>query len=111
MKDDLENDALWELLGHARTASVSPYFSRRVLRDIRLSPAQPLLPPILLRWLAAGSLAVLTAGFCLNLDSARSGSGGIAGFGDFNQTFDAIAGIDTLVAVEAVSVLDYSTGL
>lgn len=111
MKDDFENDALWELLGHARTASVSPYFSRRVLRDIRKSPAQPLLPPLLLRWLAAGSLAVLTAGFCLNLDSARSGSGGIAGFGDFNQTFDAIAGIDTLVAVDDVSVFDYSNGL
>jgi len=109
MKDDFENDALWELLGHARTAAVSPYFSRRVLRDIRRSPAQPLLPPILLRWFAAGALAVLTAGFFLNLDPAQNA--GIAGFGDFNQTFDAIAGIDTLVAVEDVSILDYSNGL
>lgn len=109
MKDDFENDALWELLGHARTASVSPYFSRRVLRDIRQSPAQPLLPPILLRWLAAGALAALSVGFALNLDPAQTG--GIAGFGDFNQTFDAIAGIDTLVAVDDVSVLDYSNGL
>lgn len=111
MKDDFENDALWNLLGRARTVSVSPYFSRRVLRDVRQSPAQPFLPPILLRWLAAGSLAILVSGFCLNLDSAQPGSGGIAGFGDFNQTFDAIAGIDTLVAVEDVSLLDYSNGL
>src|SRR5258708_4483307 len=34
MKTD-EQDDLWRLLGHAKAPSVSPYFSRNVLRAIR----------------------------------------------------------------------------
>jgi len=94
MSDDFDNGPLWELLGRARPTVVSPYFSRRVLREIRLSPSRPLLPPIFLRWFAAGSLAILAAGFFLAL-SADSGPApaDIAGF-------DAIAGIDSLAVVE-----------
>lgn len=34
-------DPLWKLLGHARAAEVSPYFSRRVLRELRALEAKP----------------------------------------------------------------------
>jgi hypothetical protein len=98
MKEDFENDDVWNLLGHARPASVSPYFSRRVLREIRQVPSRHLLPPFLLRWLPAGALAVLTVGFFLNLASVSSPD--LVGNTEFNALFDTIAGIDSLAVVE-----------
>ncbi len=102
MSDDFDNGPLWELLGRAKPVAVSPYFSRRVLREIRLSPSRPLLPPIFLRWLAAGSLALLAAGFFLSLPAGiDTAPADIAGF-------DAIAGIDSLAVVEEFRLLlDY----
>jgi hypothetical protein len=98
MKDDFEGDDVWNLLGHARSVSVSPYFSRRVLREIRQVPSRHLLPPFLLRWLSAGALAVLTAGFLLNL--APVSSPDLVGNAEFNVLFDKVAGIDSLAVVE-----------
>ena len=110
MKEDWDNDALWNLLGKTRPVSVSPFFSRNVLREIRRSPARPMVPLFVLRWLGAGALAVLTAGFFLNLgdggNSPRSGRSA-----DFVATFDAAAGLDTLVPVEDVSISNYTAGL
>jgi len=98
MKEDFENDTVWNLLGRARPVSVSPYFSRRILREIRQNPAQPSLPAFLLRWLAAAALAVLTAGFFLSLEPAPSPV--LADNTEFNLMFDTMAGIDSLAVVE-----------
>jgi hypothetical protein len=92
MSDDFDSGPLWDLLGRARPVGVSPYFVRRVLREIRRTPARPLLPPIFVRWLAAGALAILAVGFFLTLPPAPA-SADIAGF-------DAITGIDSLAIVE-----------
>jgi hypothetical protein len=108
MKDDWDKDALWDLLGKTKPVTVSPFFSRNVLREIRRSPARPMVPLFLLRWLGAGAFAVLTAGFFLNLDSSPSRPAGSA---DFAQVFDAAAGLDTLVAVEDVSLTNFTADM
>ncbi|MEI6278353.1 MAG: hypothetical protein WCQ16_03080 [Verrucomicrobiae bacterium] len=100
MKEDFENDEVWDLLGRARPVSVSPYFSRRVLREIRRVPSRPLLPAFLLRWMPAGALAVLTAGFFLSLAPVHSPA--LADNTEFNRTFDMMAGIDSLANVEEI---------
>jgi hypothetical protein len=110
MKDDWDKDALWDLLGKAKPVSVSPFFSRNVVREIRRNPARPLVPPFLLRWLGAGAFAVLTAGFFLNLGS-DGGSSQAARTVDFAEVFDAAAGLDKLVAVEEVSITNYTADL
>ncbi len=109
MNDDFENDRLWKILGEVRPASVSPYFSRRVMREIRLSPARPVLPPIFLRWLAAGAFAVLAAGFFLSIEPAAPGS--FVRSQEFLETFDQLAGIDLLVVSADLSPAEYSRGL
>ncbi len=109
MKDDWENDRLWNLLGEAGKVSVSPYFSRRVRTAVR-NVQRPALPPILIRWLAAGSLALLTAGFFWNLQGT-SPAGDLVENAEFTRTFDKVAGIDSLVAVGDFSISDYSRGL
>ncbi len=112
MKEDWDQDALWDLLGNAKPVSVSPFFSRNVLREIRLSSARPLLPAFVLRWLAAGALALLTAGFFLNLgDTSPAQVGHLTKSEDFAELFDKAAGLDTLVAVETVSLSNYAAGL
>ena len=110
MKDDWDKDALWDLLGKAKPVSVSPFFSRNVVREIRRNPARPLVPSFLLRWLGAGAFALLTAGFFLNLGS-DGGSSQAAGAADFAEVFDAAAGLDKLVAVEEVSITNYTADL
>ena len=64
-----ERDDLWDLLGHARPAKISPFFSRNVLRAIRdEKPATSGVAAWLLRrWpiLAAAACAVVFAGIAL----------------------------------------------
>ena len=108
MKDEWNHDALWDLLGKTKPVSVTPFFSRNVLREIRRSPVRPLVPLFLLRWLGAGAFAVLTAGFFLNLGGSFSRPSGQA---DFTEVFDAVAGLDTLVAVEEVSLTNFTPDL
>jgi len=100
MNEDLENDELWNLLGKTRPVAVSPYFSRRVLRDIRLRPAAPILPLFLLRWLGAGAFAMLAAGFFVSLDQDFSSPGWALNSPELIEAFDVAAGLDTLLAFE-----------
>lgn len=109
MNDDFEDGKLWKILGEARPVSVSPYFSRRVLREIRVSPDRPLLPPILLRWLTAGAFAVLAVGFVVSIEPAAPGA--YVRSAEFLQTFDRLAGIDAMVVSTDLSLSDYSRGL
>ena len=108
MNDDWNHDDLWDLLGKAGPVSVSPFFPRNVLREIRRISARPLMPLFLLRWLGAGAFAVLTAGFFLNLADSSSRPSGQA---DFAAAFDAAAGLDTLIAAEEVSLTNFTADL
>ena len=110
MKEDWDKDALWDLLGKAGPVSVSPFFSRNVLREIRRSSTRPMVPLFLLRWLGAGALAVLTAGFFLNLGGS-SGFDRSAGPSEFAAVFDAAAGLDTLVAAGDVSLANFTADM
>ncbi len=105
MKEDWENDSLWDLLGHARPVSVSPFFSRNILREIRQSTPHSLIPAFLLRWLGAGALAILTAGFFLNLHPESEDRA------EFSEVFDTVAGLDTLIASGEVSMQSYMQDL
>ncbi|MEI6034452.1 MAG: hypothetical protein WCS65_09260 [Verrucomicrobiae bacterium] len=100
MKEDFEDEAVWELLGEARPVCVSPYFLRRVMREIRLAPSRPGALEWFFRWLPAGALAVLTAGFFVSLSMVRSAS--LADNKEFNRQFDMLAGIDSLAVVEGI---------
>jgi len=112
MKDDWDRDALWDLLGKAGPVSISPFFSRNVLREIRQSAGRPAIPAFVLRWLGAGAFALLTAGFFLNLgDAGRHPDIVVTKSADFVEIFDVAAGLDTLVAVEDVSLSNYAAGL
>ena len=98
MNDDIpENDALWCLLGKARQPEVSPFFSRNVLREIR--QAQPPRAP-LLRWLAPAAYALLAFGFFLTLDPLARTDPAPSVAVDLIEEFDAVAGLDELLAVE-----------
>ena len=108
MKEDWDRDPLWDLLGKTKPVTVSPFFSRNVLREIRRGSARPMVPLFLIRWLGAGALAVLTAGFFLNLGGSSVRPAGPA---DFAQVFDAAAGLDTLVAVEDVSLTNFTADM
>jgi len=110
MKEDWDKDALWDLLGKAGPVSVSPFFSRNVLREIRRGSTRPMVPLFLLRWLGAGALAVLTAGFFLNLGGS-SGFDRSAGPSEFAAVFDAAAGLDTLVAAGDVSLANFTADM
>ncbi|MDQ3621258.1 MAG: hypothetical protein M3463_02045 [Verrucomicrobiota bacterium] len=60
-----EHDDLWELLGHARQETLSPFFARNVLRDVRHLQHGPSSIAGWLRqhwqWAVIGSCAVLIA--------------------------------------------------
>lgn len=110
MKEDWGQDELWDLLGKTKPVSVSPFFSRNVLREIRQNPERPWIPRLLLRWLGAGALAVLTAGFFLNLVTDADFSQPVKP-AEFAEVFDAAAGLDKLAAVEEFSITSYTADL
>jgi hypothetical protein len=63
MDDFSENDALWKVLGQAPPAKASPYFVRKVLREVRLRHQAPSRRRLWLRWLAPlGAAAALAVG-------------------------------------------------
>lgn len=57
--NDNERDELWELLGRARPAKISPFFARNVLRAIRGQEAAPsgAVAWLRSRWMLAGATA------------------------------------------------------
>jgi hypothetical protein len=105
MKNDLpENDELWNLLGHARTASPSPFFARNVLRSIRhLTPA-PAIPPFILRWINASAFAILLVGFSLSLIHPQKTQ--IPA--ELVEYFDIAAGLDQLALVEDLTISNFA---
>lgn len=92
-----ENDALWKVLGQAKPIEASPYFVRRVLRDVRAERQGPTRFQLLLRWLvpvgatAAAIVSITTWQF---RQEDRS---------EFNALFDTAADLESLVAFEDTS--------
>lgn len=107
-----QGDPLWDLLGHAREAEVSPFFARNVLRAARLEADRGSFAEILralLRWrtvaMAAPALAIaLLAATSLNHDSEWN-YGAVAAFSpeDRGIDFDIIKNLDELLAMEESS--------
>jgi hypothetical protein len=69
MNHEEERDDLWELLGRARAAKMSPFFSRNVLRAIREEKPAPsgVVAWLLRRWpiAVAAVCALVVAGIAL----------------------------------------------
>jgi hypothetical protein len=100
MDDDREDDKLWDLLGAAPPAQASPFFVRRVLREVRAQHPEPPVWVAVLRWFAplgaaAAALVAVTVWFAPAVEE-----------GDFNALFDSAADLSSLVAWEDSSWLD-----
>jgi len=92
--DDAKLDAL---LGCARPVVVSPYFSRRVMREVRLLSATPPERGAFWRWAFGAAFACLSAGFffSLGVNSMR-----ITNQHEFEVMFDQAAGLDTIIVTD-----------
>ncbi len=99
MEDWKTTDADWKLLGRARHVSVSPYFSRRVLRAVRTESTSrpPAFTEFLFRWIAGAALAVITVGF---FTSAIISQPEVitTQSPEFIEAFDRAAGLDLVVS-------------
>jgi len=105
MKSDLlENDELWNLLGHAHTVSRSPFFARNVLRSIRHLTPGPAIPSFILRWIKASAFAILLLGFSLSL--LHSPQPQVPA--ELVEYFDIAAGLDQLALVEDLTLSNFA---
>lgn len=94
MDDFTENDTLWKVLGQATPAEASPYFVRKVLREVRNERQAPSPWQLWLRWLApAGAAAALAVGIFSWQTRQQDQS-------EFNAYFDSAADLESLVAFE-----------
>lgn len=98
MEEFDENDPVWKALGRSPSAQASPYFVRRVLRDVRNARQAPPAWTILWRWLAPLGAAAAVA---VTLTVWSSGS---TDQSELNALFDSAADLDSLVAFEEASV-------
>lgn len=100
MKNDPDDDALWNLLGQAKPVQASPYFVRKVLRSVQVdaAPDSPLTG--WLRWLipaaAAATLALAWTSYQVSEQDLRTA--------EFNAYFDNMADLPSLVAQEDLTV-------
>lgn len=94
MDDFNDNDALWKVLGRAKPVEASPYFVRRVLREVRAERQAAPRFQVFLRWFfplgAAAALVVGVASWQLRQDDQS----------EFNAYFDTAADLESLVAFE-----------
>jgi hypothetical protein len=94
MNEFPENDALWKVLGRASSAKASPYFVRKVLREVRTVRQGPSPLALWLRWLTPlGAAAALTLAV-VTWESRRQEDA------DFNAYFDTAADLESLVVFE-----------
>ena len=100
MKDDLaENDELWNLLGHAKKSTPSPFFARNVLRSVRSLAPAPTLPRFILPWLQAVALSILLVGFTLSLIHPQNNEVPP----DLVEYFDIAAGLEQFAIADDLS--------
>jgi hypothetical protein len=92
-----ENDALWKVLGQAPPPKASPYFVRKVLREVRLERQAPSRFSLWLRWLTPlGAAAVLALGVSSWQMRTQDDP-------EFNAYFDSAADLESLVAFEELT--------
>lgn len=92
-----ENDALWKVLGQAPPPKASPYFVRKVLREVRVERQSPSRVALWLRWLAPlGATAALAIGIASWQMRSTDES-------EFNAYFDTAADLESLVAFEEMT--------
>jgi hypothetical protein len=97
MDDFNENDTLWKVLGQAKPAKASPYFVRKVLREVRNERQAPSRWHIFLRWMVpVGAAAALAIGVTTWQVEQQHQS-------EFNAYFDSAADLESLVAFEETS--------
>ncbi len=91
-----ENDAVWKVLGQAKPTKASPYFVRKVLREVRTADSAPSHLATLIRWLfpigAAAALALSLATWQEPKDE------------EFIAYFDSAADLQSLVAFEDAAI-------
>ena len=92
-----ENDPLWKTLGQTKSVSASPYFVRKVLREVRTERQSPSRFTLILRWLmplgAATALAIVAGVWQFQRTDDT----------EFNAYFDSAADLQSLVAFEDTS--------
>ncbi len=98
MDDFSEKDPLWNLLGRARKVEASPYLARKVLRAIREEPSRPVLGAFWRWFLPASACAALVLGWSAWQWRADES--------EFNETFDAVADLQSLVLYEDIAWVD-----
>jgi len=98
MDDFNEKDALWDLLGRAKPAKASPYFVRKVLREVKEGGRRGLPVKAFFRWLIpASAFAAAVIGWtAYQWQHDQS-------LAEFNACFDTIADLPSLVAQEDMS--------
>lgn len=102
MKDQEENDALWDLLGKAGTTQASPFFARKVVRAATEETPRGLPWAALWRWLVpASAVAALVLGWSLQTPSHTT-TDNVAAV-DFNDYFDTAADLQSLVTEDVSS--------
>ncbi|MFZ4682040.1 MAG: hypothetical protein ACOYMS_06035 [Terrimicrobiaceae bacterium] len=94
-----EKDTLWDLLGRAKPVKASPYFVRKVLREVKESGRPGHRRSAFLRWLIPTSAfaAVVMGWTAYQWQHEQS-------VAEFNEYFDTIADLPSLVAQEDVSI-------
>lgn len=105
-----EKDDLWDLLGKAKPAKVSPFFSRDVLRVIRSQPPEKsgVISWLLSRWglVAAGACALLVAALFLQprAEEAVESLDVLAHSVSSSPDYHVISNLDELLESQASSV-------
>jgi len=93
-----EKDALWDLLGQAKPVKASPYFVRKVLREVKESGRREFPLKAYIRWLIpASAFAAVVMGWTAYQWQHEQA------VAEFNEYFDTIADLPSLVAQEDVS--------
>ncbi len=94
-----EQDALWQLLGRAKPVEASPWFTQKVMRQVRAEaqPARGWTLQSLMRWLVpVSAVAAVAIAFSVHQQQQT--------VADFNDQFDQAADLQSLVAFDNSSV-------
>ena len=95
-----EQDEIWKLLGKARPVTVSPFFSRNVLRALRQSQTPPRTFLSFLNWKICSSAAVLFLALSLYFGGVFSPEPSAQMANVSPQEYETVVNMDELLALE-----------
>ncbi len=101
MKEPVENDDLWQILGKSSRVEASPYFARKVRRAIESETRRPAFASGILRWLMPLSACAAVV-LAWNVHHWRMEQDRLAAQ-QFNELFDEAAGLRSLVSSQDIS--------